>query len=94
MVVRAEVEADVRSVGVPSYVSRARMAQELDCAPSTIDEMVRRGILPKPVKLLSHCVRWRWAEVEMAIDLIQKAKPRSDDEDDPIMRTVNDPTTD
>lgn len=51
----------------PSYLSRASLAAELDCAESTIDEMVRRGVLPKPIRLSSGCVRWSWAAVETAL---------------------------
>jgi predicted DNA-binding transcriptional regulator AlpA len=51
----------------PSYISRASLARELDMAESTVDEMVRRGVLPRPVKLSPGCVRWRWEAVEMAL---------------------------
>jgi predicted DNA-binding transcriptional regulator AlpA len=51
----------------PSYLSRRTLAAELDVAESTIDELVRRGVLPKPVHLSSGCVRWRWGDVEAAI---------------------------
>jgi hypothetical protein len=32
-----------------------------------VDDFVKRGILPKPVKLSTGCVRWSWQEVEQAI---------------------------
>jgi predicted DNA-binding transcriptional regulator AlpA len=51
----------------PAYLSRATLAHELDMAESTIDEMVRRGVLPKPVKLSTGCVRWSWIAVERAL---------------------------
>jgi predicted DNA-binding transcriptional regulator AlpA len=51
----------------PSYLSCATLARELDVSESTVHEMVRRGVLPQPVKLSSGCVRWRWADVEMAL---------------------------
>jgi predicted DNA-binding transcriptional regulator AlpA len=51
----------------PSYLSRKTLAGELDCAESTVDELVRRGVLPKPVHLSSGCVRWRWDDVEAAL---------------------------
>lgn len=55
----------------PAFLSKASLARELDCAESTIDELVRRGILPKPTKLTSGMVRWSWASVEMALISIQ-----------------------
>jgi predicted DNA-binding transcriptional regulator AlpA len=51
----------------PSYVSRRTLAAELDTAESTVDELVRRGVLPKPVRLSSGCVRWIWADVVAAL---------------------------
>jgi predicted DNA-binding transcriptional regulator AlpA len=51
----------------PAYLSRSSLARELDCSESTVDEMVRRGVIPPPLKLSSGCVRWRWADVDMAL---------------------------
>jgi predicted DNA-binding transcriptional regulator AlpA len=51
----------------PAYLSRGTLARELDCAESTVDELVKRGVLPQPFRLSNGCVRWRWADVEMAI---------------------------
>ena len=56
---------------VPAYVSRSTLAHELDCAESTVDEMVKRGVLPKPLRLSSGCVRWCWAEVVMALNSLK-----------------------
>jgi len=51
----------------PAYPNKASLAAELDCAESTIDNLVERGILPKPLRLSTGCVRWCWAEVEIAL---------------------------
>lgn len=51
----------------PSYLSRATLALELDISESTVDEMVRRGVLPKPIRLSTGCVRWSWMAVEAAL---------------------------
>jgi predicted DNA-binding transcriptional regulator AlpA len=66
----------------PAYLSRATLAQELDMAESTVDEMVRRGVLPKPVKLSSGCVRWSWTAVECALTSLAGT---NDDGGDPFM---------
>lgn len=50
-----------------SYLSRASLAEELDISESTVDALVRKGVLPKPSRLSSGCVRWSWAAVEAAI---------------------------
>jgi predicted DNA-binding transcriptional regulator AlpA len=56
------------------------LAHELDCAESTVDEMVKRGVLPKPLHLSSGCVRWCWADVVMALGSL-KAGPTSIEND-------------
>jgi len=52
---------------VPAYVSRSTLAEQLDMSESTVDEMVRRGVLPRPLRLSNGCVRWCWASVEAAL---------------------------
>lgn len=51
----------------PSYLSRATLAHELDVSESTVDDMVRRGVLPKALRLSSGCVRWCWQDVQVAL---------------------------
>jgi predicted DNA-binding transcriptional regulator AlpA len=51
----------------PSYMSRKELAWELSVSESTIDELVRRGIIPPPTKLTEGCVRWWWPGVEAAL---------------------------
>jgi predicted DNA-binding transcriptional regulator AlpA len=51
----------------PSYMSRKELAWELSCSESTVDELVRRGRIPHPVKLTKGCVRWWWPAVEAAL---------------------------
>jgi predicted DNA-binding transcriptional regulator AlpA len=52
---------------VSGYVSRATLAGYLDCAESTVDDLVKRGTLPKPFPLSPHVVRWCKDEVDAAI---------------------------
>jgi len=54
----------------PDYVSRDTLAKLLDCAPSTIDALVERGVLPRPYHLLPNCVRWRRLDVDVAIQAL------------------------
>ena len=51
----------------PAYPSKSSLARELDCAESTIDELVRKGVLPPPLRLSGGCVRWCWQDVTMAL---------------------------
>ena len=50
-----------------AYLSKASLAKELQVSETTVDEMVRRGVLPKPVRLSAGCIRWRWATVDAAL---------------------------
>ena len=50
----------------PSFLSKATLAAELDISESTVDEYVRRGLLPKPIHI-GGSVRWRWADVNAAL---------------------------
>jgi predicted DNA-binding transcriptional regulator AlpA len=53
---------------VPSpYLSKASLARALEISESTVDELVRRGVLPRPARLSSGCVRWRWEMVDYAL---------------------------
>ncbi len=54
-----------------AYMTRASLAAELQIGESTVDEMVRRGVLPRPVRLSSGCVRWRWASVDQALSSME-----------------------
>jgi predicted DNA-binding transcriptional regulator AlpA len=56
----------------PAFVSKRTLARELDCAESTVDELVKRSVLPKPFHLSNGCVRWRWADVETAIGSLRE----------------------
>ena len=51
----------------PDLCSAQTLAYRLDCSVSTVHVYVRRGLLPKPLKL-GDLVRWRWADVERQID--------------------------
>jgi len=51
----------------PAYLSKASLATALDVSESSIDEYVRTGKIPKPVRLSAGCVRWRWDSVDAAL---------------------------
>lgn len=50
----------------PAFPSKATLAAELDISESTVDEWVRRGFLPKPIRR-GGSVRWCWAEVSASM---------------------------
>jgi len=61
----ATVPPAVPTIG---YVSRATLASLLDCSESTVDEWVRRGIIPRPIRLPTGAVRWYWPSVLAALN--------------------------
>jgi predicted DNA-binding transcriptional regulator AlpA len=73
----------------PAFVSKRTLARELDCAESTVDELVKRGVLPKAFRLSNGCVRWRWADVETAIASLKEGL---DCEPDPFLAGVRNVT--
>ena len=62
----------------PAFLSKASLAAELDISESTVDEWVRRGLLPRPIRL-SGSVRWSWVHVCAALH------PEVEQEADPFM---------
>lgn len=47
-----------------SYLTRRALAAELMISESTLDDYVRRSLLPPPIRISPSCVRWRWATVD------------------------------
>jgi len=47
-----------------AYLSRASLAHELDISESTVDEMVRRGVLPKHAMRRKGEPMWCWEEID------------------------------
>jgi predicted DNA-binding transcriptional regulator AlpA len=65
----------------PSFMSRKELAWELCISESTVDELVRRGVIPPAVKLTPGCVRWSWIAVDIALASLAPTA----DHDDPFM---------
>jgi predicted DNA-binding transcriptional regulator AlpA len=72
----------------PLYMSKKTLAAAIDCAESTVDELVRNGVIPQPVRWSTHCVRWRWADVDAALKLYGA---RIADDDDEGVRNAREP---
>lgn len=60
----------------PSYVSKATLAAELDVSETTVDSLVQRGVLPRPIRLHGN-VRWCWAQVDASL-VATAAQPEAD----------------
>jgi len=70
----------------PSYVSKVTLAAELDISESTVDALVQRGILPKPIRM-GGSVRWSWAQVDASL-----AASSASSELDPFMQGLSNVT--
>lgn len=62
----------------PSFMSRKELAWELSVSESTIDELVRRGVIPAAARLTPGCVRWSWTAVKNALASLTGAADDSD----------------
>jgi predicted DNA-binding transcriptional regulator AlpA len=51
---------------VTAYVSREHAAAELQVSPSTFDDLVAGGYLPK-ARRIGGILRWRWQDIDAAI---------------------------
>jgi predicted DNA-binding transcriptional regulator AlpA len=73
-----------------AYVTREEGAAELRVSPSTWDEMVECGQLPKPIRLGRSGVilRWRWADVDKRLS----GDEITDDQPEPFFRGLVDGT--
>jgi predicted DNA-binding transcriptional regulator AlpA len=60
-----------------AYVSREQGAAELGVSPSTWDEMVNCGQLPKPIRMgpCGKILRWRWDDVDRKLRNDDAAAP-------------------
>jgi predicted DNA-binding transcriptional regulator AlpA len=65
----------------PSYISRKQLAWELDSSESSVDELVRRGVIPPPIKLTAGCIRWSWQAVQERLAIVSDTV----DDGDPYM---------
>lgn len=60
-----------------AYVTREEGAAELRVSPSTWDEMVACGQLPKPIRMgrMGTILRWRWADIDKRLCSDDAASP-------------------
>ena len=49
------------------YMNKESLARALDCSKTTVDDLVRRKVIPEPVRLSSGFLRWRWLDVDATL---------------------------
>jgi predicted DNA-binding transcriptional regulator AlpA len=67
----------------PDYLRRETLARRLNLAPGAIDQLVKRGLLPPPLRL-GEALLWRWATVD---EILTRGQPTATD--DPYARGIN-----
>lgn len=81
-----------RTPYAPDYVSADTLAHRLDCSKTTVHGYVRRGILPKPIRI-GDLVRWRWGDVEKFIESLEAGDDSHADANDPYLAGIEGGTT-
>jgi hypothetical protein len=66
-------------------MKRETLAKRLNLAPGVIDQLVKRGLLPPPVRL-GDAILWRWQTVD---DFLMKRQVEGAENDDPYMRGID-----
>jgi predicted DNA-binding transcriptional regulator AlpA len=69
----------------PSFVSKTTLAAELDIGESTVDELVKRGVLPKPIRI-GGSARWSWSSVQQALNSMGAGNEAAD----PFFKALSD----
>jgi hypothetical protein len=53
------------------YVTRSELAGEFSISENSVDELVRRGVLPNPTAQTPTGPKWSWRLVERALALFE-----------------------
>ncbi len=69
----------------PDYLKRETLAKRLNLAPGAIDQLIKRGLLPPPIKL-GEAILWRWEDVD---SWLQRSQNRETDSNDPYLAGVS-----
>jgi hypothetical protein len=72
--------------------NRSSHERDFDIQTTFIDGYVRRGILPRPIRI-GDLVRWRWVDVEKAIQSLEAGDNSHADHDDPYTAGIERGTT-
>ena len=73
----------------PDYCDKDGLAHRLSMKVGLIDQLLRRGILPPPIKI-GEALRWRWADVDRIIRGVDGGtESHSDNVPDPYMDGIN-----
>ena len=69
----------------PAYPDKAALAAELCISESTVDDWVRRGSLPPPIRF-GGSIRWCWA------DVVARLSGMTSPASDPFIQGINNVT--
>jgi predicted DNA-binding transcriptional regulator AlpA len=63
--------------GAPGYYTARVLQQHLGIPASTFWRLLKRGLLPQPVRIAPRCVRWVRSEVEAFERQLQEERGRA-----------------
>lgn len=75
----------------PDYMKRDTLAARLDLKPGAVEQYVKRGLLPPPVRL-GEAELWYWPEVHRWINRAPDESDHMDAAGDPYLEALNEDT--
>ena len=89
---RSRRKRDILRPYLPPYVDREEIAYRLRVSVGTVENWDRAGLLPEPVTVFGGIKRWRWSDIEAAIEALNLVANDSDtdapSEPDPFLEGV------
>lgn len=74
-----------KNAAAAEYCSAETVAARLDCSKTTVHHYVRRGLLPRPIRI-GELVRWKWTDVAERIESIATGAESHADHEDPYLQ--------
>jgi predicted DNA-binding transcriptional regulator AlpA len=74
-----------RGSAAAEYCSAETVAARLDCSKTTVHHYVRRGLLPRPIRI-GDLVRWKWTDVADRIESFATGAESHADHEDPYLQ--------
>ena len=83
-------KAGIQRPYLPPYVDREDIAYRLRVSIGTVDNWIKAGLLPEPIVIFGGIERWRWADIEDALEalnpLANDSSPGAPSENDPFLK--------
>ena len=67
---RSRAKRNIQRPYLPPYVDREDIAYRLRVSIGTVDNWIKAGLLPEPVVIFGGLERWRWSDIEDAVEAL------------------------